>query len=310
MKSLQLWPVVTLGPDAGQTVAFDAGPDRAIYLLQALRPMDYRDSAPGASFAKIHPASPQRYRARGWLDGVCVLDTTIEDERYNLHAIQPLGDDLLLACARSSPRGGDSHLNGRVYSRDGRLLRELALGDAIEHLQTSARAQIWAGYFDEGIFGGDPLSKSGLIAMDAQGAPTFRYRPEAGLDIIVDCYALNVASAEETWVCYYSQFPLVLVRDQRIARSWRVPVRGADAFAVFRDHALFHSGHGETGRYHLLRLDTGEECTEVAQFRLLDEDGAPLHAQRVTARGDTVYLLRGGDLYACDIHQAIAAFAA
>ncbi|MFD0321424.1 hypothetical protein [Lysobacter gummosus] len=148
MKTLQLWPIVTLDPGSGELVAFDPGPQRTLYTLHTLGSPDHRGDGPASS--KHRPVASRRYRAQAWLDGECVLDAIIDDKHHNIHHLQPLGDDLLLACARSHQRGGYSRLNGRVYSRSGELLRELALGDGIEHLQTTARGEIWTGYFDEG----------------------------------------------------------------------------------------------------------------------------------------------------------------
>lgn len=309
MKTLQLWPILSLEPSEGELVAFDIGPDRAVYLLHALEPLDYRREHKGAGFAKIRPATPQHYRAQAWLDGTRLLDLSIDDEPYNIHALQPLGEDLLLVCARSSRRGGDSDLNGRVYSRGGRLLEEIALGDAIEHVQTTARGEIWAAYFDEGMATHPPSSWHGLLAFDRQGTPVFRYQPQAPLDIIVDCYALNLASHNEAWICYYTDFPLVQLRDHRIVRHWNVPVHGAHAFAVYRSHALFAGGYDARHTYTLLQLGDGTSASVVAAFDLIDEHGEPLHAERVRGRGDTLYLHRDDRVYACDIHQALSAFA-
>lgn len=291
----------------GELVAFGAGPDRAVYALHALRPLDYRTAGPGPRFAKVHPDRPQSYRARAWLDGRCILDACIVGEHHNIHALQPLGDDLLLACARSRRGLGGGDRNGRVYSRDGKLLREFALGDAIGHLQTTRHAEVWTGYFDEGVFGDDPVSACGLAAWDAHGAVIFRYQPDAGLDAICDCYALNVASERETWLCYYTDFPLVLLREQRIVAHWNVPVAGAHAFAVHGRHVLFADGYAQRGTYTLLRLDEGSRCKPIARFELRDEDGAPLAAERVDGRADTLYLYAAGRAWGVSVYEALSA---
>lgn len=286
-------------------VAFGAGPDRALYVLHALRPVDYRTAGPGPSYPKIHPARPQDYRARAWLDGHCVLDLRIDGERYNVHALQPLGDDLLLACARSG--GSAGRHNGRVYSRDGRLLRELALGDGIEHLQTTPRGAIWTGYFDEGVFGDDPVSAGGLAAWDAHGANTYQYRPEDGLDAICDCYALNVADERETWLYYYTEFALVLLRERRLAGHWRPPFEGAQAMAVRGRHALMYRHPRRGHEAALFRLEGDGRCAELARFELRREDGAPLRPERVDGRGDTLYFVADGCAWTVSLEEAMAA---
>ncbi|SDZ02423.1 hypothetical protein SAMN04487939_11277 [Lysobacter sp. yr284] len=289
----------------GALVAFGAGPDRALYALHALKPLEYRTTRPGPSYPKINPAQPQDYRARAWLDGRCVLDLRIVGERYNVHALQPLGDDLLLACARSG--GSAGRANGRVYSRDGRRLREFALGDGIGHLQTTARGAIWTGYFDEGVFGDDPVSACGLAAWDAHGANTFQFQPQDGLDTICDCYALNVADERQTWLYYYTEFALVLLRERRIAGQWRPPFDGACAVAVQRRHALMYRNPRRGREAALFRLDGDGRCSELARFELQREDGAPLRPERVDGRGDTLYAYADGCAWAVDVEQALAA---
>lgn len=95
----------------------------------------------------------------------------------------------------------------------------------------------------------------------------------------------------------------------RIVRHWNVPVYGAHAFAVHRGHALFAGDYDARHTYTLLQLDDGPDASVVAAFDLIDEHGEALHAELVRGRGDTLYLFRGDRIYACDIHQALSAFA-
>ena len=149
-------------------IAFAVGPDRAVYALHAL-----------GAYAPGRP--PPAYRVRAWLDGQCLLDTRIDDEPHMLYALQPLGADLLLLSVPPGKPVGAA--NGKVYSREGRRLRELVLGHGIEHLQTTRKGAIWTAYFDEGVFGDDPVSAHGLAAWDASGESTYRFHPDlAGLD--------------------------------------------------------------------------------------------------------------------------------
>lgn len=277
----------------GELIAFAIGPERAVYALHALGAFE-----PGQS--------PRAYRVRAWLDGQCLLDTRIENEPYVVYALQPLGADLLLLCVRPGPAVGA--LNGRVYSREGRLLRELALGDGIEHVQTTRKGAIWTAYFDEGVFGDDPISAHGLAAWNAQGECTYRYSPDlAGLDSICDCYALNVADDRETWLYYYTQFPLVLLREHRVIRYWNVPISGAHAFAVRREHALFTGGYREHAQLALLRLGEGTQCDLLARFEPCDADGVPLLAERFHGRADVLYFHAAGCIWAIGVDEAIAA---
>jgi len=279
---------------AGDVIAFAVGPERALYALQALGP-----------HGRGQP--PPAYRVRAWLDGQCTLDLRIESPTCVLYALQPLGADLLFV---GVPLGPDrrSAGNGRVYSRDGSPLRELHLGDSIEHVQTTLKDAIWTAYFDEGVFGDDPVSNHGLAAWDADGECTYRFHPDAaGLDYICDCYALNVADDRETWLYYYNQFPLVLLRGRRIARYWHVPISGASAFAARGEHALFTGGYGERDTLTLLRLEDAARCAPLARFQACDGEGAPLPAGRFHGRGDTLYFECERRIWAVDLPQALAA---
>lgn len=122
-QSIRLSPVASLAPliGDGELVAFNVGPDRVVYLVVALQPLDYRIEQPGwASFAKTVPDQPQNYRVIGLSGGEPTVDVMIEGERFNIHDVQPLADELLLVCARSHYKGPDDfEKNGRVYTRDG-----------------------------------------------------------------------------------------------------------------------------------------------------------------------------------------------
>jgi hypothetical protein len=133
-RSLRLSPVASLTSSIGEgeLVAFDVGPDGVVYLVVALKPLDYRVERPdGASFARTVPERPQRYRVIGLSGDRPVLDVEIVGERFNIHHVQPLpNDELLLVCARSYYRGpADFERNGRIYSRNGMFVREILLGD-------------------------------------------------------------------------------------------------------------------------------------------------------------------------------------
>jgi hypothetical protein len=274
-------------------IAFAVGPDRAVYALHAL-----------GAYTPGRP--PPAYRVRAWLDGQCLLDTRIDDEPHMLYALQPLGADLLLLSVPPGKSVGAA--NGRVYSREGRRLRELILGHGIEHLQTTLKGAIWTAYFDEGVFGDDPVSAHGLAAWDALGESTYRFHPDlAGLDHICDCYALNVADDRETWAYYYTQFPLVLLRDRRILRYWNVPIAGAHAFAVRREHALFTGGYEQRDTLTLLRLGENAHCDPLARFRPCDEDGEALSADRFHGRADALYFHAAGGIWAVGLDEALAA---
>jgi len=307
-----LFPVVALAPliGDGKLVAFNVGPDGNVYLVVALGPPDYRREQPGwASFAKTVLDHPQTYRVVGLSGSTLVLDVVIEGERFNIHHVQPLLDRLLLVCGRSHYRGPDDfEKNGRVYTRDGKFEREILLGDGVQWVQATSKGVIWASFFDEGVFGNygwqSPVGASGLVAWDSAGEKLYEFQPSDGLDRICDCYALNVNSEEETWLYYYTEFPLVRLHCFEIDSAWMMPVGGSDAFAISAGRALFRGGYKDRDTYHLFSLGSSGQTQFVSSLELRGQDDRKLVAERVAGRGDVIHLVSDGFLYRVDL-QAV-----
>jgi hypothetical protein len=296
----------------GELVAFDVGPDDIVYLVVALEPLDYRIDAGRGSFAKTVPERPQSYRVLGLAGANVVLDVVVRGERFNIHYVQPLGNELLLVCGRSVYRASDDFdLNGRVYSRAGKFVREMLLGDGIQSVQTTPGSVIWTSYFDEGVFGNygwrNPVGGYGLVAWDAAGSKTYEFKRTGGLDSISDCYALNVESEESVWFCYYMDFPLVRLHRGNVASVWNMPVKGSHAFAVFAGHALFQGGYDDHDTFHLLDLGRGTKARPLAKFGLRDADGRQLAARSVIGRGSAIHFIDDNKLYRLDVQTAIDA---
>ncbi|HTW96006.1 MAG TPA: hypothetical protein VMD30_14485, partial [Tepidisphaeraceae bacterium] len=276
-----------------------------------LNPLDYRIQSANASFAKTIPDRPQRYQIESMLDGRIQFEVIIENEVFNIHHIQPLEDQLLLVCARSMYRSSnDFEKNGRVYTRDGKFSRDILLGDGIRAVQTTTDGLIWTSFFDEGVFGNygwkTPIGASGLVAWDSGAKKVFEFEPSAGLDSISDCYALNVESEQDAWCYYYTEFPLVRLRRQKIDSIWNMPVRGSDAFAVSGDYALFRGSYKERDIYRLFELHASGEVRQVSEMEFLDQSGDKIVADRVVGRGSTIHVLSKGCLYRVDVADTLA----
>ena len=297
----------------GELVALNVGPDFRLYAVIALNELDYRSEASsGASFAKTTPSRPQTYRVIAFHDGNVTLDIHIANEQFNIHDIQPLpNDELLLVCCRSYYKGPDDFdKNGRIYSSKGQLVREILLGDGIQRVQTTATGVIWTSFFDEGIFGNygwnDPIGSSGLVAWDSRGNKLYEFEPRNGLDSICDCYALNIESDSSAWLYYYTEFPLVHLRDQHIEAHWAMPIEGSNAFAVSQGFALFSGGYDKRDKYHLFELSEAGRTNEVTTFTLTDDKGKQLVADWVFARSDALYIVRNYQVYRCEVQTAVA----
>jgi len=298
--------LLTRLPDSlvGEIVAFGIGFDGNLYVVLAQKPLDYSIEQPGwAVFPKTRPDAPQSYRVLGY-DGRtadCIVDFVAREEKYNIHFVQPLFDGFLLACARSHWRSElDIEHNGRLYSRTGQLERELILGDGIEDLQVTARDRIWAGYFDEGVFGNfgwkQPLGASGLVAWDSAGTVMYEFAPPPGLDAMDWCYAINAPSDSDLWCFCATNFPLVHIHESQVVGSWQLPVTASDAFAISDTGALLRGGYNESHTYHLCTF-APDTLRLAATFSLVSGARDPISADRVVGRGDRLFLLAGRDIY-------------
>lgn len=299
-------------PGATSLVAFNVGPAGELYFVSALRDLDYQKEIKGfATIGKVIPDSPQQYRIQSLENGQASLDVLVTDEEFNIHDIQPVGDELLLVCARSRWRSANEFdRNGRVYGQDGIFRREILLGDGIQTIQCTRTGQIWTSYFDEGVFGNygwrNPVGASGLVAWNARGEKLLVFEAPEECGFVADCYAMNVAADEDVWCCYYSDFPLVRVQHRRITSHWSSPVRGSPAFAVGDGYVLFAGSYDESDVLHLVRLGSDRDAELVGKFQMVASDETPVSFERVVGRGKKLYALAGDKLHVADVDDVVA----
>ncbi|SPF00347.1 hypothetical protein [Streptomyces sp. MA5143a] len=195
----------------------------------------------------------------------------------------------VVADARS--QAGDEQV--QIFDALGRPTWTFRVGDAIEHLLTDESGDLWVGYFDEGVFGDDPLSAAGARRWRATGEALWEYRPPPGADWIADCYALNV-DRRGVWVYPYTSsisFPLVEVRPDRPPHLRTTPVEGAKGVAVDGARVVFFGGYGED-RDRLVVASLGDTSVDVlTTARLTRADGTPVERRRrVVSRGPRLYV--------------------
>ena len=215
--------------------------------------------------------------------------------------VQPFDEGWLVG----ESRGGHAD----ICDKAGRPQRTLDLGDAIKDIQTTADGRIWVSYFDEGVFGGG-LGQHGLVCFEGNAQPIFRYSEFAEqnqLPFIDDCYALNVVNEDEVWLSYYSDFPLVSIKNFRLEQVWKEFDCIDGAFALTGATVIFQKCYTRReGNSQLLR----RKLSGSAQSELLDvvdETGAPiLGLFTVTARGPNLYLLTGTALYKMQMNLGLS----
>jgi hypothetical protein len=230
---------------------------------------------------------------------------SLDELSLEVTAAQPLpGGRVLLATSRCGRRAGGPDRNAIIYGPDGRVQAEEAIGDGIAHLLADSTGHVWAGYFDEGIYGdygrpGDPppLAVSGLTRFSPELAPVWDY-PVADNPYgdISDCYALNV-DQDTAWTCYYSGFPVVAIHDGALA-GWRNHRTGVRALAVGGSRVALYGGYRpDRDRLTVGVLAQGAFRPE-SEYRLVLPGGAALPASaEVIGRGPVLHVLADGTWY-------------
>ena len=272
------------------SVGFDSSP----IVLSLRQPPDYRTVATsGASFFKKRASKPNNFSIHH-LAGDEWLRIDLQETNENFCAIQPLGrDHWLLVRGRAE---SESDQNATVFDMEGRPQWSFHAGDGINDVQATEKSDVWISYFDEGVFGDLSLGKSGLVCLDSHGTVLFQYDDPS----IADCYALNVCSAKETWLYYYTDFPLVRLVDHQPVGIWRnLPMHGSRSFAVGHDRALFCGTYDK--RDHLFLLELGSMA--VTECEVLDKVGDPLKGFRGIGRRSALHLGTADALYSLDIDE-------
>lgn len=185
----------------------------------------------------------------------------------------------------ASPRAEPAEENAQIFERDGSLGGRFRVGDGVEHIACSPDGLIWAGYFDEGVFGdadpdgSSPPASSGIAAFKPDGRCDWRFQHDDCA--IADCYALSLAGAT-VWACPYTDFPIVRIRDGEI-RIWTNETGSAHAICAGVGHVILAGSYGRDGaRITLLRLEAEKavpiaERTVTGLGRIQGRDGT-LHA--------------------------------
>jgi hypothetical protein len=223
--------------------------------------------------------------------------------------VDVLADGSFLAVgARCSWTEAGPELNALAIDQNGRIFRRGCLGDGIEHLQVAGDGTIWAGYFDEGVFGNmgwggpgpAPLGAGGIAAWSPDFEKTWELDPAGGL--VADCYALNVGPGE-VLACPYAGFPVVRIQDRQVRITPTSGVSGpagiiasgdrVGLIGTYRDPSLLITGAIQDGTFH-----------ESERANLWAPDGAPLPMARVHCRGPVAHFFAGEKWYSFDLESA------
>lgn len=200
--------------------------------------------------------------------------------------VQPLPDARILVVGARARAGAP---NAVVYDTSGQPVARGRLGDGIEHVQTTPTGRIWVGYFDEGVYGDDPIAHHGIARFTADLTPEWTYPYDTGHGIVDDCYALNV-DGETAWAYYYSDFPIVRITEGTVT-GWHTRTSGAHALCVAPDTVALVGGYGpDRDRLNLGYL--GHDRHEpISDWTLALPDDQPVPPDRhMVARGPDLHV--------------------
>ncbi|EMS72061.1 hypothetical protein [Ruminiclostridium cellobioparum] len=238
-----------------------------------------------------------------------VFTINIDNQKWNYHFVQPIGNDmLLLVCARSKYYGQNRYdLNGKIFDTSGVLINEFLLGDGIQDLKVTEKNIIWTSYFDEGVFGNygwdNPVGACGLRAWNQEGKPEYSYN-NSGDNFICDCYALNVVNDKEVWFYYYDEFLLGRSIGGHID-YYNPNLSGADGFLVYDKYVLFRGGYNNRDEYHLLEFVKGDKLKEKKIINLINEKNETIIANNIDCRGSRLLLRVETKLYYADLKDIV-----
>lgn len=187
------------------------------------------------------------------------LVVRVDGLRLRFPEAQVVPDGILLVGSRCSRRGGVAEQNAEVRDVTGARLRRGCLGDGIAMVRATPRGDVWAGYFDEGVYGnlgwgGDvaPLGAPGVVLWSGQDF-TPLWAPEPDVD---DAYAATLVG-EDLWASTYTDFPLRIYTN---GTERTLPTSDAGTRALITDGATVATvgeyGDAATFRIYDLSVDT------------------------------------------------------
>lgn len=179
---------------------------------------------------KAHPSGSKRESYDAWFMR-CEPNRVIDEVglgsmEIRFPKVASFSDGFILVV---SSRGANE--NAFLYEQNGGLRRKFSVGDAVEDVQVTPGSRIWVSYFDEAAL-------PGIACFDRRGNKQWTYPPDDSDECVDDCYSMNVIG-ETVWTCYYSEFPVVKIAENREITVWRNRY-AAQAVAVLGDSVALH----------------------------------------------------------------------
>lgn len=151
-----------------------------------------------------------------------------------------------------------------------------------------------------GWYGGG-IGAHGVVCFDSVGRPIFKYSEFAEqnqLPFIDDCYAMNVVDDDEMWLSYYSDFPLISVKNFQLAHRFNEFGCMSRAFAILGESAVFPKCYTPSEEQSQLLRRQFSDTGQSEKLEAVDETGTPIGGKfTAAARGSHFYLFNKTALY-------------
>lgn len=290
--------------DGYKIVSISIGADNGYYILA----VNNITSRINGMFPQIQTSTIHNYKVIivQW-DNVYTVN--IDNQKWNYHLVQPIGNDrLVLVCARSLYYGRNKYdLNGKIFDLNGTFIKEFLLGDGIQDMKVTDKDVIWTSYFDEGVFGNygwdNPIGSCGLRSWNQEGEAIYIHN-NTDSNFICDCYAINVVNDNEVWFYYYTDFLLGKIKDGKID-YYDPKLSGADGFLIYDRYILFRGGYDKRDEYRLFEFVKGGNLKETRMITFTDENDKIIAADNFDCRGSRLFLRAGSKLYSIDLVDII-----
>lgn len=215
--------------------------------------------------------------------------------------VQPFTDIGYLVAATRCMK---DELNAWIVNCHGEVVSKFRLGDAIECFQVTKQGKIWLGYFDEGVYGDDPLSKLGFSCFDQAG--NLLYPSSKAETLGRMARGLNVESEDTVWLSPLDSDGWYKLIDYEIAETFkRDPENVSGDFAVFHNLTCWAPDlpciFSHSSRFTLFDLATSQE----SHFNLVDDHSRVIKPTLCAGRGSDLFVLEGSKLYLIDLRQFV-----
>jgi hypothetical protein len=211
----------------------------------------------------------------------------------------------LVVGARCRWRSSGPDQNALAIDQDGAIARTGCLGDGIEHLQVAADGSIWAGYFDEGVFGSNgwlspgpaPLGAAGIVRWSPEFEKEWELDPGVG---VADCASLNVAGDEVLACPWTGGHPVLRIASGTHRVFPTDGVSGVVGIVASGNRIGLIGGHDDPS---LLVVGSLVDGTFVESGRdvLRAPDGSSLPAWKLHCRGPVAHFFVDSQWFSLDL---------